>query len=218
MDTNRKTAITVGVLFIIGTISGILSAVYTAPVLDSPDYLNQLSANQSQLILGAFFVLLMGFSLAMIPVVLYPLFKKYNQVLALGAVVFRGALEAAAYIGIVVIWLMLIALGQEYFNAGMSDTANFQTLGAVLLQAGVAITQNLALEYSPGALTISNHFTKSRLIPGWLSWWGFIGGILYLTAGLTDLFGIDLGVLIFPLALQEMVMAVWLIVKGFNNE
>ena len=66
MDTNRKTAITVGVLFIIGTISGILSAVFTAPVLDSPDYLNQLSANQGQMILGAFFVLLMGFSLAMI--------------------------------------------------------------------------------------------------------------------------------------------------------
>ena len=138
--------------------------------------------------------------------------------LALGAVVFRGALEAAAYIGIVVIWLMLIALGQEYFNAGMSDTPYFQVLGAVLLQAGVGINQTLALVFSLGALMIYYLFIKSRLIPGWLSWWGFIGGILYLAAGLTDLFGIDLGVLIFPLALQEMVMAVWLIAKGFNNE
>ena len=60
-------------------------------------------------------------------------------------------------------------------------------------------------------------FYKTSLIPRWLSLWGVIGAVLYHIAGWTDLFGIDMGVLIFPLALQEMVMAVWLILKGFNH-
>ncbi len=90
----NKVARTVGILFIIGTVAGILSAVVTAPILDSPDYLIKIAASENQIVLGTIFVLIMGFALAMLPVILFPIFKKYNEALALGAVVFRGALEA----------------------------------------------------------------------------------------------------------------------------
>jgi len=59
-------------------------------------------------------------------------------------------------------------------------------------------------------------FYQSKLIPGWLSVWGLIGAMLYLTSGLFAMFSVDFGILEAPLALQEMVLAVWLIVKGFN--
>jgi hypothetical protein len=216
MVAHRKTAVVVGILFIVGTVSGILSAVFTGGVFTDPDYLVKIAEIESQILLGAAFVLLMGFSLAMVPVMMFPLFKKKNEALALGAVVFRGPVEAVLYILTVVSWLMLITLGKEFVTAGMPAGSHFQNFGAVLVQSGNQINQVLEISFSLGALIFYVLFYQTRLIPRWLSLWGVIGAVLYHIAGWTDLFGIDMGVLIFPLALQEMVMALWLIVKGFN--
>lgn len=60
-------------------------------------------------------------------------------------------------------------------------------------------------------------FYQSKLIPRWLSVWGLIGAILYLTVPILNLFGFAFEILMLPLALQEMVLAVWLIVKGFDS-
>jgi hypothetical protein len=212
----RKTAVIVGILFIIGTVSGILSAVFTGGVFTDSDYLVRVAENEPQILLGAAFVLLMGFSLAMVPVVMFPLFKKKNEALALGAVVFRGPVEAVLYILTVLSWLMLITLGKEFVVAGMPASSHFQNIGAVLVQAGNQINQILEIAFSLGALMFYVLFYQTRLIPRWLSLWGVIGAVLYHIAGWSDLFGIDMGVLIFPLALQEMVMALWLIIKGFS--
>jgi hypothetical protein len=216
MNTYRKTAIIVGVLFIIGTVAGILSRVFTGPILDDPDYLIKVSANENQIIIGALLVLIMGFALAMVPVMLFPIFKKHNEALALGAVVFRGALEAVAYIAIAISWLLLLILSQEYVKAGTPDASYFQTLGTLLLEAPDWIGQTLSIVFSLGALMIYYLFYQSKLIPRWLSVWGLIGAILYLAAPLLFMFGSELGILMAPLAVQEMVFAVWLIVKGFN--
>ena len=217
MNNNRKTATIVGLLFIIGTVSGILSALFTGSIFSDPDYLAKIAESDTQVILAAGFVLLMGFSLAMVPVMMFPIFKKENEALALGAVVFRGPVEAVLYIMMVVSWLMLISLGKEFVAAGAPAGSYFQNIGAVLVQSGTQINQILEITFSLGALMFYFLFYQTRLIPRWLSLWGVIGAVLYHIAGWTDLFGIDMSVLIFPLALQEMVMALWLIVKGFNS-
>ena len=214
MKTYRKTSIIVGVLFIIGTVSGILSAVFTGSILAAPDYLTQVAANQMQMVTGAFFILLMGLSLAMVPVMMYPLFKKQNEALALGAVVFRGPLEAATYILMVVSWLLLIVVSQESANA--ADASSFQALGAVLLRANNMINPVLEIVFSLGALMFYTLFYQTRLIPRWLSGWGIVGAIVYLAGGVLALFGTNLEFLLALLGVQEMVMALWLIIKGFN--
>ena len=213
--TNRSTAVIVGVLFIIGTVSGILSAVFTGAILGAPDYLAQVAANETRMITGAFFVLLMGLSLAMVPVMMYPLFKKQNEALALGAVVFRGPIEAAVYILMVVSWLLLILVSQEFNSVGAA-APQFQALGAVLLKANDMINPVLEIVFSLGALMFYTLFYQTRLIPRWLSGWGVIGAIVYLVAGVMALFGIEMGFLLALLGVQEMVMALWLIIKGFS--
>ena len=212
----QSTARIVGILFIIGTVSGILSAVFTGNIFSDPEVLVQVAANEAQVLLGAAFVLLMGFSLAMVPVMMFPLFKQKNEALALGAVVFRGPVEAVLYILTVLSWLALITLGREFVAAGAPADSHFQTFSAVLVRSGLQINQVLEIAFSLGALMFYTLFYQTRLIPTWLSLWGLIGAVLYHIAGWTDLFGVDMGVLIFPLALQEMVMAVWLLVKGFS--
>lgn len=217
MNSYRKTAIIVGVLFIIGTVAGVLSFVVTRSILGDSDYLIKISANENQIIIGAILVLIMGFVLAMVPVMLFPIFRKYNEPLAIGAIVFRGALEAVAYIAIVVSWLLLLALSQEYVKAGATDVSYFQTLGTVLMEGEVWINQILSIVFSIGALMIYYIFYQSKLIPRWLSGWGLIGAILYLAVPLLGMFHTELGILMAPLALQEIVLAVWLIVKGFES-
>ena len=216
MNTHKRTARIVGVLFIIGTAAGILSVVFGASILDDADYLVKISENENQMVLGAFSVLVMGLALAMIPAVMFPIFRKYNETLAVGYVVFRGALEAVAYILIVLSWLLLITVSQEYVKAGTPDASHFQTLGTVLQEVGEWIDPILGLAFCLGALMFYYLWFKSRLIPRWLSGWGLIGAAISLTAALINMFGPSAEYLEFPLALNEMVLAVWLIVKGFN--
>ena len=226
MKTYRKTAIVVGVLFIVGTVAGISSGIVTGPVLGDSDYLAAVVANESSIVLGALLVLVMGFPLAMIPVMMFPIFRKYNEPLALGAVVFRGVLEAVTYMVIVICWLMFIPVGQAFLNAGAADAATFQAMGNFIKQAVYWTEHLLALVFTIGALMLYWLFYKTKLIPSWLALWGFIGAILYFAAPVLNLFdpqhpalslGVKWGNLMAPLAIQEMVFALWMIIKGFNS-
>ena len=216
MNTNRKTAIIVGVLYIIGTAAGILGGVVTGPVLNDPEYLALVSANQNQMIVGVLLIFVMGFALVMVPVLLFPIFRKYNEALAMGAVVFRGALEGVAYILLVIAWLLLVTVSQEFVKAGMPDASNYQTWGTLLVAGFDWIEQILAIVFSLGALMIYAVFYQSRLIPRWLSIWGIAGGAVYLAVPVLFLFGVDVEFLMIPLGVQEMILALWLIVKGFS--
>ena len=223
MSNYRKTAVIVGVLYIIGTVAGILSVALSGPARDETRYLMDVSANPNQIVITALFVLLMGLALALVPVVLFPLLRKHNEVLALGYVVFRGALETALYIGMTVGWLMLIVLSMEYVKAGAPAASYFQTLGTLLLAGNEAMSTVLIIVFSLNALMLYTIFYQSQLIPRWISVWGFIAILLHLTTAFLLLFGIvessDMSTLMafnFLILVQEMVMAVWLIVKGFN--
>jgi hypothetical protein len=216
MNTNKKTAMMIGILFIIGTASGMLSNVFMGSIFDDPDYLIKLSTSSSQIIIGVMLVLIMAFALAMIPVVLYPVFRKHNETLALGAVVFRGVLETVTYVGIVISWLLLLSLSREYATSELMEAQNFRVIGTMLQKAAHWNSQMVSIVFSIGALFIYCNFYQSKLIPRWLSVWGLIGALLYIACPIFAMFGLDIMILMAPLALQEMVMALWLIVKGFS--
>jgi len=213
--SNRKTAIIVGVLFIIGDIAGVLSLLVTRGLLEGPDALTKIAGSQNQLVLGALLVLVMGFALAMVPVVMFPVFKKYNEVLALGSVVFRGALETVGYMATAGTWLLLLELSREHAEAASPGAPHFQTLSTLL--AGSTTGYLVSIAFSLGALMFYYLFYQSRLIPRWLSIWGLVGAALYLAAPLLEMFGHGFGILMAPLAVAEIVLAVWLIAKGLNS-
>jgi hypothetical protein len=207
-SADRRAAVWIGVLYIIGTVALLLSWGVTDAVLTGPAYLAQVAAQPNQLAIGALLVLLSGFSLAMVPVVFWPVGKRYNETLAMGYVVFRGALETIIYVVTALGWLLLIALSTE------PDAA--QLAGFVRTTETVISDQVLAIPFAVGALVFYVLLYQSRLVPRWLSTWGLVGAVLYIVPPLGSMFGLSLGVLMAPLAVQEMVMAVWLIAKGFN--
>jgi len=215
--TNRKTAIIVGVLYIIGTVAGVLSRIVTWGLLDSPDYLNMVASNASQAKLTALLILVMGLSLTMVPAMMFPILKRQNEALAVGYVIFRGALETFTYIASAICWLLLVVVARQYVDSGAVVTSQLGSLGILLVKAiDPTISAILSIVFSLGALMFYYLLYQTRLIPRWISGWGIIAAILYLAAGLIAVFGTNLEILTMPMFLQEMVMAVWLIVKGFN--
>ena len=207
-STDRKAAVWIGVLYIIGTVALVLSVVVTDAVLTGPAFLAQIAAQPNQLAIGAVLVLLAGFALAMVPIVFWPIGKRHNETLAMGYVVFRGGLETVIYIVGALGWLVLIALSKE---ADTGQLANFvRTTETVIWDQG-------AITFVLGALMFYVLLYQSRLVPRWLSTWGLVGAALGIVPPLGGMFGLSLGILVAPLALQEMVMAVWLIAKGFNR-
>ena len=221
MNANRKTAIIVGVLYIIGTATGILSLVAMGPIQNAQDNLMSVSASETRLVVGTLSVLIMGLALAMVPVTMFPILRNHNEALALAYVVLRGGLETVTYFAIATGWLLLVRLSQIYVQAGVSDASNFQALGTLLLDTK-EIGSILTIVFCLGALIFYYLLYQTKLVPRWLSGWGLIAIVPYLAAGLLAMFGIIealspiYAILNFPLALQEMVLAVWLIVKGFN--
>jgi hypothetical protein len=223
MKSSKKTAVIVGVLFIIGTLAGVLSVVLTSSILNGPDVLAAVAANENQVIIAALLVLTMGLALAMVPVVIFPILKQHNEVLALGYVVFRGALETFTYFVVVIAWLLLIPLSQAFVAAGAAGAANLQASGALLLKAAEIGASLTALVFPLGAAMLYAVLYQSKLIPRWLSVWGLLAVALnFVSTGLAGVFGLTdqmsalQMIANLPIFLQEMVMAVWLIVKGFN--
>lgn len=223
MNASRRTAVIVGSLYIIGTVSAILSLSFTQPILSDPNYLSEIAANEGQIIIGILFWMTMPFVLAMIPVMLYPILKINHPVLALGYVIFRGALETVVGLIMAISQLLLILLSQQY-EAAATDASVFHVLGAFVLKSYTSINLVLIMAFSLGTLMLYSMFYQSRLVPRWMSLWGVVAILLHFSTAFLILFHIvpadeisTLLVINFPIFLQEMVMAVWLIMRGFSS-
>lgn len=218
---NKSAARIMGILYIVGTVSGVASRVLTAPLQNAPDMLPSVSANESQIILGALFVLAMGLALTMVPVAAFPVLRKHSEILALGYVVFRGALEGITYMAVAVSWLLLLPLSQVY-QAGDPGASNMLILSRVLFEAK-ELGVMMMLVFGLGGLMFYGLLYRTGLVPRWLSGWGVIALLLNFVAGFAALFGFfsplstTSTVLQLPIFLQEMVLAVWLIIKGLKE-
>ena len=227
MNTYRMNAVMAGVLYFLGTVFGVLGAVVGGEVLTSiisgkllagVDLLGLVAANSSRLTGGAFLTLMMGISLVAMTVFLYPIFRKDSKELAMGMVLFRGSLEGIFYFLTTLNILTLVAVGNEYAATG-ADSAVLRSIGNILYQVENLKAPVSSIIFLIGAMCIYLAFYHTRLIPRWLSVWGFIAVATSMASALLNFFhmetayGFYLEMVMFP---QELAMAVLLIVKGFN--
>ena len=223
MNTNRKNAIWAGIFYIIATVAPILTfpfigflggGVAGEPI---PDYLVNVSLNESQVIIGMLIEWIYVLAVVGIIATLLPILKKHNEALALGFSGLRFIEAVCAIVGSISL-LTLLTLSQELAIAGAPGDSNFQTVGtAVLAIRDWAFMIGSGLVWSLSALIFNYILYQSKLIPRWLSIWGLVGAALSFATYLPQFFSINLTEFLFlPIAVQEMVFAVWLIVRGFN--
>ena len=207
----------VGILYILGTVFGILSVAVTSSISGSDDVLGAVASHEAELALGALLILAMAFVLAMIPVVAYPILSKVDALLARGYFLFRSVMEAGTFLLVAIAWLSLIALSRSTEVPPIWGEALFDAEGAAVV-ATIAFLIGAAMFYLI--------LYRARLVPRWLSVWGLVAIVPYLVPVFLGLFSdVDVSttstmnvVLDAPLGLQEMVLAVWLIVKGFASD
>jgi hypothetical protein len=177
------------------------------------------SAHTSGVIGGALLELLAAFASVGIAISLYPVLKKWSPTLALGAVVFR-TIEAVMYVMAVVGLLSLLTLGQQLPRAEEADRVLLRALGASLVGAREHATLAGVFAFCLGALMYSKALLRARLVPPWLSAWGLAAIVPMLAACLLSLSSqrpvTGYTLLVLPIATQEMVLAGWLIFRGFD--
>jgi len=223
MNSNRKTAIIVGVLFIFAIVALFIGQAFYNPILSSPDYLDIAYPNRVIVVIGILIEFTGYLGLVLIPVFLFPILKKHTEILALGYVCFR-LLEVVLLSVAQIYKLSLVNLSQNYLNKGGVDASYFQNIGDSIKSA-LYWNDSGGLIYLVvfviGALILYSALYKSKLIPRWLSIWGLIGAVAMLTASLIatfDIFPVLFAILLMiPIPLQELTMSIWLIVKGFNS-
>ncbi len=221
IDSKTSARIT-GVLLILGTVPIITAMLLFGQHLSSPDILSAVATNRTQTLLLAFAIIIMGTSCAGIGISLYPVLKRQNEGLAVAAMGFRIA-EGAVTIASAVGFFALVAVSQEFVKAGSPPDSLYQSAGAVIKTMNDWASNIYGLPFGIAALIYYGIFYRTGLVPRWLSVWGLAGISLMLVSVFSGLLSLMdpsspvLFLLNMPILVQELVLALWLIVKGFSS-
>ncbi|HYK73116.1 MAG TPA: DUF4386 domain-containing protein [Pseudoneobacillus sp.] len=224
MNSNKKAAKIVGVLFILAAVTAVIGLNFYDPILNGPDYLIKGPEHANQVILGALMELILVVSVVGTATTMFPVLRKYNETIALWHVCFRFLEAIIITVGIISV-LSLLTLCQEFVAAGAQDPASFQSSGIIL-----KAIHDWAFMLGPlfmlgiNTLMYSYIFFKTKLVPRFISILGMTGATsvficsLFVMFGVFDQISFWGAIMAVPVAANEMILAVWLIVKGFNEK
>jgi hypothetical protein len=213
MFTDKTTARVVGVLFIAATVFAIVGGSLLLP-LDERDYLGEVAAQDGQVVSGALIEMLMVLSVIGIATMLFPVLRRRNEGLALTYVGTR-MLEGVLLLAAAASALVVLGVSRDAGPAaqGVGDAALGLREWTYLIGSEVMLGVSAVILYSL--------LYAARLVPAWLSLWGLAGGVLIGLGGVLEVYGVELpvagqAIVAAPIAINEMVLALWLIVRGFS--
>jgi hypothetical protein len=208
-----------GVLFLITYITSIPAAFFLyPPVLGNPNYIVGGGADTS-VRLGAFLEVILIISGIGTAVVVWPVLKRVNEILALGFVTAR--VMECVFIAVGILSLLTVVTLRQAGAAG-ADASSLVTVGeslvtlhdwTFLLGPGFMVGNGLLLGYL---------MYRSRLVPRGLAMLGLIGGTLIIASGAAIVLGvIEQGgavqsIVVLPEFFWELALGIWLTVRGFN--
>jgi hypothetical protein len=213
-DTRRLAAVA-GICFLLADVAGVMFFVFAGGLGTGQAYLDAVPNNQARIGLAAFCIFLMGACGIGIVAAFYPVLRRYNEGLAIGSLIFRGVAEGLAFLeGAATLATVSVGLAA----AGASSAAGYVPLLNLLLDTRDQIALVALTAFGIAALQYCYAFYQSRILPRWLAGWGVLGAVCWLagTGWAFVVHGPDGGLAMAPLALNEIVMAIWLIARGFS--
>ncbi len=224
MNTSiRRNEKITGGFFIAATTSAIIGIQYYSPVLESANILESANAASTQIALGAFFELLLAVSNIGTGIMLYPRLKRYSESWGLGYSLFRLLEVVFILIGLLSM-LTIATLSKDAFSMGTESKLVVQNIVGFLKQVySWAFILGPHFMLGINTLIYSSIFYLSKILPQKLAVFGIVGAVLILLAAVLEIFGYiphfssTIIFLALPIAVYEMVLAGWLIIKGFNK-
>lgn len=191
MKSTKIIAVIVGILFLVST----LTFMTGSNLIKS--FLLEGTQNKFPLILGVILETICGLAVVGIGFLMFPILKRFNKGLAFAYVIFR------------VVECTVIIIGAIYLLSQLKLMWKYEMIIFVFTALGGLIFSYLLLQ--------------SKLIPRFLSGLGIVGYALLFLGVLLDMLRIinindGIGMLIYlPGGLFELVLPIWLIIKGFNS-
>jgi hypothetical protein len=222
--TRRANARIAGVLFLAYIATGIGSMmVYnraTAGAEGTAAVLESIAAHPTLVRLTVVLTLFMFVYAVGLGVTLYALTRDQDPDLALTALLCRAA-EGIVGAASASETLRLVALAATSAAAAGVDAAATQALGGLMLGEGGWSGNISAACFAIGSTIFCWLFIKARSIPVALAWLGFAGSALLVVAIPLQIAGFLTGMVNYlvwiPMALFEVVLAFWLIIKGVKE-
>jgi hypothetical protein len=217
----RNNGIVAGVLLLVAIVTGSVGVAMNNSILTAPDVMVQVAIHPLRVTIGAFLWMLMAFCCAGIGIWLYPVLKKINPAMAAGAMGFR-IMEGTIFIISATTVMRLVTLASQGFNTDISLVPLYQVATNMLVAENEWLGSVAgALAFCLGALLYYSIMIQSQIVPRWLSVWGLVAILSHLVWVNLVMFGANsisvLPLLLnLPIALNEVVLAIWLIVKGFD--
>ena len=223
VTSTRTIAFVAGVLFLITFITSIPAAfVLYPPVLNDPTYIVSAGADMG-VKFGALLEVILVVANIGTAVVLYPLLKRQNSIVALGYVTARVMESAMIAVGLLSL-LSVVTLRQDFAGVADADAAVLVPIGSAL----VAV-HDWTFLLGPGFLAplgngilLGYLMYRSGLVPRGMAMLGLIGGPLLIVAFVGVLFGafeqvsLPVAIATIPEFLWELSLGVYLVVKGFK--
>ncbi len=216
MGTDATRTRVAGVLFIVATVAAVVGGTLLLPAQEG-DFLADAASSEGRVMAGAILEFVQALAVMAIPALLFPVLARVDRSWALG---FFGArtIEAVFTIAGSVFALLVLSL-----SGRNGADVSVEPLGELLVDGREwTYLYGPTLMFSVSAILLYLLLFRGRLVPGWLSIWGLLGGVLLLVSGVVEMLGYELGgaqaIFSAPIGLNEMVLSVWMIVKGFAGK
>jgi hypothetical protein len=217
INTYRTTARVVGIVYLAGFVVGIGGNILIQSVLNAPNHLSTVSANNMTVVIGAILWLMAVAGDIAHGVLMFPVLKQHSERIAFGYLAAR--IIDAVFIAVMVLFMLIqIPLGREYLKAAAPAALNLQSLSAVSEQASQYAYQIGMSAVGLAGLMLCYAFYRAKLVPRIVAVWGLVGyGIIFFGMA-SAIMGSGLGLASsIPGGLWEIFIGVWLIAKGFNK-
>ena len=209
IDSNKLASRTFGIAFLIGYLSYGVGFALVNSLINAPGGLSAIYASKNQVI---FATINIGLG-----IIMTPLLKPFNKTLTYGYLSAAIASTVMLIIGAIFI-LLLVPLSEEFVKAGSADANYFQTLSILCKRANFFAYQIGMVIWGLGGLMFCYLLYLSKFVPQWMSVWGFIAYVIFISGAIFALFGYNIDVLLdIPGGLFEIFLSFWLITKGFNR-
>ncbi|MDF1547862.1 MAG: DUF4386 domain-containing protein [Bacteroidales bacterium] len=209
-----------GGLIILGMVTGLLSI---SPDVDSTDYLTQAAENANQVVFAAVFQFVLALIYLGIALFLFPILTKVSKALTVAFISFRIIATCLMIFGTMLL-LSVLSLSQGYVTSSNADMSTLGIIGNMLKHTRDYVNHVFMVLILGASNAILYYlFFKSKFLPLWLPVWGIIGTFLTILASFLILFQIidvitsEYLILNAPTAVLEIILGIWLIVKGFNK-
>lgn len=220
-ETDKRTARIIGTLFLISYAGVFIGSEISGAVLNESDYLLNAYPDRGQATVGVLIELLNDLAIVGIAVLLYPLLRKVSEGVALFYVGLR-VIEAAFLMVYKVGSMSLIEISERFLESGTTNPAGFEDMGTQALVFREAAGWMGAISFMVGGLALYYLLYRSELVPRFISVWGLLAvgslmaAIAFEVPDLTQGFEPAM-VLYFPIVINELFLAGWLLVKGFSS-